>query len=201
MVEVDEVRDLVRRDVAADLRRREDQPPAHPDPALRRAAAPARRRVADRDRARHHAGRGGEFGDVARHGVARAALEEALDRARNAVGGPAATKLTVEQPRRARPVLAPDDADVASFERDDAPGTSGSGGSARASCASIQSRWSSAQASAARRLVRHGQVSLSVPAASSNRSRSRRAVLRRRISIGTGSARLERRPQSGRSTT
>src|SRR5579864_3948606 len=68
-----------------------------------------------------------------------------------------------------------------------APGIKGSAGSARASWASIQSRWSSAQASAARRLVRHGQVSLSVPAVSSNRRRSRRADLRRRISIGTGS--------------
>jgi len=48
-----------------------------------------------------------------------------------------------------------------------APRANGSGGDARASCASIQSRWSSAQASAVRRLVRSGQVSLSIPRASS----------------------------------
>src|SRR6185312_3016208 len=62
----------------------------------------------------------------------------------------------------------------------------GSGGSARASWVSIQSRWSSAQASAARRPVRHGQVSLSMPAASSNRRRKRRVLRSRRISFGTG---------------
>ena len=68
------------------------------------------------------------------------------------------------------------------------PGSKGSPGSDRASCVSIQSRWSSAQAKAARRLVRHGQVSLSLPLASSNRRRRRRAVFRGRISMGTGSA-------------
>jgi hypothetical protein len=48
-----------------------------------------------------------------------------------------------------------------------APGTNGSPGRLRASCASIHSRWSSAQASAERRLVRIGQVSLRTPRPSS----------------------------------
>src|SRR4029079_2843294 len=48
------------------------------------------------------------------------------------------------------------------------------------------SRWSSAQARAARLLVRQGQVSFNVPATSSNRSLSRRALRTRRISIGSG---------------
>src|SRR5690348_8277713 len=69
-----------------------------------------------------------------------------------------------------------------------APCAKGSLGSTRASCASIHSRWSSAQASAARRLVRHGQVSLSVPLASSNRRRRRLALLSWRMRIGAGSA-------------
>jgi hypothetical protein len=44
----------------------------------------------------------------------------------------------------------------------------------------IQSRWSIAQASAAFRLVRQGQVSFRLRVASSNLSRSRLALLSRR---------------------
>ena len=73
VVEVDEMRDLVRDDVAAHLRRREDQPPAErirPCDEQLPQRVPASPTLTERD---VDAGRCGEFGGLARHGVERAA--------------------------------------------------------------------------------------------------------------------------------
>ena len=160
------MRDLVRDDVAAHVGRSEDQPPAQADPALRRAAAPARAGIADADVARATTPAAGrELGDFARHGRRAPCRfrKDSMRRARPARGPPQRSSASSRRGVRGQP----SDPGIRTGRPSIgimASGANGSPGSARASCASIQSRWSSAQASAARRLVRHGQVSFRTPA-------------------------------------
>ena len=112
-----QVRDLVDDDVAAHVRRREDQPPAEPDAPSRRAAAPAAAGIADADRARAHARRRRIFGDLARHGVEGEAVEEQLDAARETGLRPAAAQLAVGEHRRPPRALGPGNHCLAPFDR------------------------------------------------------------------------------------
>jgi hypothetical protein len=81
MIEVDEVRDLVRDYITADRRRGEDQPPAQADLPLRRTTAPAAARIPDADRGSLDVARSGIFLHVSRHRRQRVALQEGLDSA------------------------------------------------------------------------------------------------------------------------
>ena len=112
------MRDLVRDDVAARLRRREDQPPAEADPPLRRAAAPARAGIADGHRLRRDANLEGELSDFARHGVERQTLEKEFNAARKACLRSTAPQLAVNQLRRTPRTFRPDDPRLDAFDRD-----------------------------------------------------------------------------------
>ena len=161
------MRDFVRDDVAAHLGRGEDQPPVEPDPALRRAAAqrvPASPMLTARGR-----------DPGARRRIRRSLATSCRERGRLRNARPAAPGRS--RARRSAARRREHAAFVASaihtirtslaLDRDRRARSEGSPARRAASCASIHSRWSSAQASAARRLVRHGQVSLSTPLASS----------------------------------
>ena len=194
------MRDLVRDDVAADLGRGEDQPPAQPDSALRRAASPARAGIADADRAARDPGRGREFGDFARHGRERAAASGTSRFAGQALRGPpqrnsSSSRCGVrghssdQDQHRSRPSIGIM-----------APGANGSPGSARAELR--LDPFALVERPAQRRPPArpHGQVSFSTPLASSKRSRNRRAL----AIDGPRSAPAAPLPgprQSGRSTT
>ena len=182
------MRDLMRDDETADVRRREDQSPAQANSSTGGTAAPAAAGIADADALRFDIRDVGELRDLGGHDVERPGTYVALDPAgkaalRSADNQPVAVEYGGARRRRrstpAGPRL-PSSGIVA-------PGTNGSGCGALASCASIQPRCSNAQRTAERRLVRGGQVSFRTPRRSSIRSRIRRALRTARISSGSGS--------------
>ena len=90
VIEVDEMRDLVRDGGAADEVRREDQPPAVADRAPARAAAPARDRIADADPRRRDAGLAAHIRESRASSRASAsAFSQRRIRRSSPVGGPA----------------------------------------------------------------------------------------------------------------
>ena len=130
------MRDLMRDDEPPHRRRREDQPPAQADLALRRAASPARSGIADADRADADARRRGIVRDLAAHHVERAALEEQLD---PAARSPRSGRRSAARHRRAPASAARAGSQTSRTSSPSsgmvAPGSNGSPGSARASCA------------------------------------------------------------------
>ena len=83
MVHVDDVRDFVRGEIVENIRRRENQPPGKIQPARRGARAPAARGVAQGDAARRDAEPLGVTRDRRLDVLARLALEEIGDAARD----------------------------------------------------------------------------------------------------------------------
>src|SRR5690348_4949520 len=109
MIEVRQMRDFVRDDVAADVRRREDQAPAEPNAAVGRTAAPARPGVADGHAGRLHAGRLAIFGDLGRHRLQRPSLEPGRHPALESVDRTAAAYFAWQETRRPKFALDPNE--------------------------------------------------------------------------------------------
>ena len=169
VIEMDEVRDLVGDDVAAHRRRREDQPPAQAGSAPRDEQLPHRLAASPTPTV------GGER-DAGRRGIIRRPRSDMVSSARflrkrfDPAGEPVGTgrrrrSSPPAQPRRARRALRAQ----ACERREPSIGMTAPGSNrierfgAGKLLIGIHSACSSIQASAARRLVRHGQVSLSMP--------------------------------------
>ncbi len=119
MIHVDPVRDFVRHRRAADMAGRQQQPPAIPDLARRRAAPPAPARIADRDFGDRHARALGIFRRLLAQQVERRLAEPALDAPLQALARAAAEQPVAGQPRRAPGARrGPDDLHLGIADRD-----------------------------------------------------------------------------------
>ncbi len=125
VVEMDEVRDLVRDRGAADEIGDEDQPPAVADRAPARAAAPARHRIANADARRHDAGPDGEFPGFPAEQLERLGLEPAQQPSLQAFGGAARHQPALAPFDPPRPRRIPVDPVRRAVERDDGAGREG----------------------------------------------------------------------------
>ena len=101
--------DLVRGNVATDIIGSENQAPVHPDSAARRAAAPARRGVTNRNRARNNSSSSRKFSDILRNAVAGVAFEELFDSRRKCVFGASTAQLAIDDQRSASERFLPND--------------------------------------------------------------------------------------------
>ena len=186
VVHVDAVRDFMRDDISADLRRGEQQPPIIANRARRRAATPARPGIADADRASAIPLR------AARARVSSTSRRRASSRSQRAMRSP---KRSAGPPQRSTPSTRRGVRGAAASQRSSDRRRRRTGSSRRderlggldpRKLRLDPVRLAAAQSSAARRLTRRGTVSRSRPRGSSSARRRRRARGMVRSSTGHG---------------